>query len=407
MEQKQEKLQVQLLQAQKMEAVGVLTSGVAHNFNNILQTMVGTIELMRRSVPHEHPNADRLRTLANSVDRGAHLVRQLLQFSRKAETHKEWTNMNREIAHVVALLEHVIPRMISVELRLAEEIWTVNADRIQVEQVLLNLANNAVDAMPDGGRLIFTTQNVVVDDPHALGLAGVNLGPHVLLTVTDTGCGMDEETLRHLFDPFFTTKGNDKGTGLGLATAYGIITDHGGDVACFSEPGLVTTFQIHWPAVLDRGETRDVQEQVAPDYPHGDETILVVDDEPGIREVTGEALESLGYTVIAVKNGEEALIDYEKKKEAIRLVILDLGMPGMGGRPCLLELRRIDPEVKVLVSSGYHGAGLVDDILKNGAAGFIHKPYQLRDLAVRIRDVLDHGRQENGEVKQRILRLGS
>ncbi len=399
MEQEQEKLQVQLLQAQKMEAVGILASGVAHDFNNLLQTMSGTIELMRRNVLHDHPDADRLRILAKSVDRGAQLVRQLLQFSRKTETRKEWMDMNREIDHVVVLLKHVIPRMINVGMRLAEKIWPVNADRTQVEQMLLNLANNAVDAMPDGGRLTIATQNVMIDEAHALGLPGVQPGPHVLLTVADTGCGMDKETLEHVFDPFFTTKGVGKGSGLGLATTFGIISGHGGHVACSSEPGLGTTFKIHLPAAPDREAVQDVPEQAAPDCPEGDETILVADDEPDIRELTQEALESLGYTVIAVKNGEAALIAYEEKKMAIRLVILDLGMPGMGGRGCLRELRRIDPGVKVLVASGYHETGLVDDVLKNGAAGFIHKPYQIRDLAVRVRDVLDHDRQEDGEEK--------
>ncbi|WP_051822594.1 PAS domain-containing hybrid sensor histidine kinase/response regulator [Desulfonatronum thiodismutans] len=398
MEQEQEKLQVQLLQAQKMEAVGILTGGVAHNFNNILQTMSGTIELMRPSVPRDHPDIGRLRTLAKSVDRGAYLVRQLLQFSRKAETHKEWMDMNQEVAHVVALLEHVIPRMISVEVRLVEDIWTVNADRVQVEQVLLNLANNAVDAMSDGGRLTIATQNVMIDESHALGLPGVQPGPHVLLTITDTGCGMDKETLEHVFDPFFTTKCVGKGSGLGLATTFEIISGHGGHVACSSEPGLGTTFKIYLSAAPDREAVQDEPEQVAPVFPEGDETIMVVDDEPDIRELTKESLESLGYAVIAVKNGEDALVVYAEKKNTVRLVILDLGMPGMGGRRCLRELRRIDPEVKVLVASGYHEVGLVDEVLKNGAAGFIHKPYQLRDLAIRVRDVLNHDRQEDGEV---------
>lgn len=389
MEREQEKLQTQLLQAQKMQAVGVLAGGVAHDFNNILQTMSGTIELLRRSAPHDHPDAERLRTLARAVDRGAHLVRQLLQFSRKSETSKQWLDLNQEIAHFAKLLKRLIPRMISLELRLAEEIWPVSADPVQIEQVFLNLVNNAVDAMPNGGRLTVVTQNVMIDAARALGLPGLQPGPHVLLTIMDTGCGMNKETVQQIFDPFFTTKEAGRGSGLGLATAYGIITGHGGHVACASEPGLGTTFTIHWPAAPDREAVREMPEQAAPDFPEGAETILVVDDETDIRELTREVLDSLGYTVIEARNGEEALIAYEEKKEQIRLVILDLSMPGMGGWRCLRELRRVDPGVKVLVTSGYHKTGLTADVRKNGAAGFIHKPYKIQELVVRIRDLLD------------------
>jgi len=279
--------------------------------------------------------------------------------------------------------------MIDIELRLAQEIWTVEASPVQIEQVLLNLGNNAAQAMPEGGRLTIETRNVMLDKRYARTHMDAHAGPHILLSVTDTGCGMDKETQRHVFDPFFTTKEVGQGTGLGLATVYGIVTGHGGSVHCYSEPGQGTIFRLYWPAATDLDYS--VQEDLVEDDQEsfgGTETILLVDDEADIRQVTAEALESFGYSVLEAASGEEALDVYTDKKSSVELIVMDLGMPGMGGRQCLRELVRLDPEVRVLIASGYATGKLDQEVQLDGAAGFINKPFQFSELLAIVRQVL-------------------
>ena len=248
-EEEQEKLQAQLLQAQKMESVGVLAGGIAHDFNNLLHAMGGNLELLDRKIPEDHPGKKRIPTIQKSINRAAQLVRQMLQFSRKAEAKTQDMDLNQEIQHAAEMLERTIPKMISIELDLDKDVWTIHADPVQVEQVLLNLGGNAADAMPDGGRLIIETSNVEVDEDLANEHTGLKKGEYVLLMVSDTGCGMDEDTVDKVFDPFFTTKEVGKGTGLGLASAYGIVQTHEGYISCQSQPGKGTAFKIYWPAV--------------------------------------------------------------------------------------------------------------------------------------------------------------
>jgi PAS domain S-box-containing protein len=248
-EQERDKLQAQLLQARKMESVGVLAGGIAHDFNNLLHVMGGNLELLDMKLAEDHPGKKRIPTIQKSMGRAAQLVRQMLQFSRKAEAKRQDMDLNQEIQHAAEMLERTIPKMVSIELDLDKEARFINADPIQVEQVLLNLATNAADAMPDGGRLIIETSNVDVDEALANEHTGLKKGEYVLMSVSDTGCGMDEETLDKVFDPFFTTKEVGKGTGLGLASVYGIVKAHEGYITCQSQPGKGTTFKIYWPAV--------------------------------------------------------------------------------------------------------------------------------------------------------------
>jgi PAS domain S-box-containing protein len=393
-----EKLQTQLLQAQKMESVGILAGGVAHDFNNLLQAMNGNIQFLLEGWPEDHPKANRLQSLQQSIDRAAQLVRQLLLFSRKAEIQSRPVDLNREVENAMTLMERTIPRMITIQLHLDRNIWPVVADPVQIEQVMLNLGTNAVHAMPDGGTILIETGNVFLDEEFARMHPGSSPGRYVLLNVTDTGCGMDRETQSHLFDPFFTTKEVGKGSGLGLASVYGIIKSHKGYILCYSEPGQGTSFKIYLPA-REAGATelrgQDTRDDPGGVTPQGfGETILVVEDEPEIRELTREALESLGYAVTCVESGEQALATFQRRGKDIDLILLDLNMPGMGGRLCMQALLRQYPAAKILIVSGYTANGHGRNALSSGAKGFLGKPYRMQDLAIKVREVLDDKRKD-------------
>ncbi|RQD64536.1 MAG: response regulator [Desulfonatronovibrio sp. MSAO_Bac4] len=388
-EKEREALQSQLLQAHKMESVGVLAGGVAHDFNNLLQAISGNIQLLLQDKPEGHPETSRLRTVATSIDRAVQLVKQLLFFSRKAEAARVPVDLNQNVRDALKMLERTIPRMISIELDLDDDLWQVSADPVQIEQVLLNLGGNAADAMPEGGRLVIETCNVQLDAEFAKVRLDLDPGAYVLMTVSDTGTGMDEETVSHIFDPFFTTKEVGKGTGLGLASVYGIVKGHEGAISCYSRPGQGTTFKIYWPVIADASEDRDTCLPKKDKPVGGTETILVVEDEDDIRELIVEVLKSYGYSVITAARGEEAVELFMDSSESIHLVILDLNMPGMGGHQCLLELLKIDPEARVLISSGYSAAGQAKATLRAGAAGFIGKPYLMAELLAKVREVVD------------------
>jgi len=244
-ERKQAEEERELLQAQKMESMGILAGGVAHDFNNLLQTMGGNIQFLLMNKHKHHPDADRLKAVARSIDRASQLVRQLLLFSRKAEFQRRRMDLNHVVGNAAMILERAIPRMVDIELHLEDGLWPINADFVQIEQVLLNLGVNAANAMSDGGRLVIKTSNVVLDEDFVRTHVGANRGDHVLLSVSDTGKGMDKETLAHIFDPFFTDKEVDKNTGLGLASVYGIVVGHGGYIQCISESGQGTTFRAY------------------------------------------------------------------------------------------------------------------------------------------------------------------
>ncbi|MFH1138739.1 MAG: PAS domain S-box protein [Pseudomonadota bacterium] len=387
----QKKIEAQLIKAQKMEAIDALAGGVAHDFNNLLQTISGSVQLMLLKKSPDDVDHEYLTTIDQAIHRASDLVKQLLTISRKWESTFEPVDLNAEIINLGKLLQRSFPKMIDLEFHLEKDLKPVNADRVQLEQVLLNLAGNARDAMPEGGKIVFETQNYLVDETFQRLHPNQPLGPCVLLRVSDTGQGMDQETMTHIFEPFFTTKGVGRGTGLGLSTVYGIVRNHKGLIACYSEPGQGTVFNLFLPALEGDGPARSMEPESPADLPGGTESILLVDDEKTIRELGQALLEEYGYRVACVASGEEALEIYAREKYRFDLVVLDLGMPGMGGRKCLREIIRLNPNAKVLVFSGYSAGEHIGEMLESGARGFIGKPFRLADLLHQVRTALDEG----------------
>ncbi|MBU1568283.1 MAG: response regulator [Proteobacteria bacterium] len=383
------KLQQQLQHAQKMEAIGTLAGGVAHDFNNLLQGIQGDTELLLLARHKGEHGVRELQEILRAAQRGGDLTRQLLTFSRKVESNLVPVDINQVASDMRGLLERTIPKMVKVELNLQGNLGFVLADTSQLEQVLMNLAVNARDAMVQGGILTIGTENIVFDKKYHLALPEITPGPYVLLTVSDTGHGMDRETRDRIFDPFFTTKAMGKGTGLGLAIVYGIVKSHKGHVICYSEPGKGTTFKVYLPTI-EHVQTATRQEDEE-EMPRGNETILLVDDEGFILEIGNLVLTEFGYTVLTAMDGESALELYTQEKERIDLVILDIIMPGMGGEKCLQHLLTIDPQVKVIIASGYSANGSTADGAKKGTRGYISKPYEVGQMLRIVRRVIDGG----------------
>ncbi len=377
----------QLLQAQKMEAIGTLAGGIAHDFNNLLQVVQGYTDLLLLRKSKEDPDYDKLRTMRGAAQRGRDLVQQILAFSRKVETKPRPVDLNNELRQTELLLQRTIEKMISIEMDLAGNLWPISADPVHIEQILLNLAVNAKHAMPQGGRLMIETKNIKLDEEYCRTHLKTKPGRYVLLTVSDTGHGMDKEVLERIFEPFFTTKETGEGTGLGLAMVFGLVKSHNGHISCYSEPGIGTTFKIYFPAIDAESEWSVETTQEMPAF--GTETLLVVDDEESIRELMKEILSEVGYRVLTAASGREAIDTYSKVKEAISLVILDLIMPGMDGKACLEELLRINPDVKILLASGYSANGPARQAIASGAKGLITKPYDIRQLLRMVRAVID------------------
>ena len=326
-EEEKHALEEQLRQAQKMEAVGTLAGGIAHDFNNLLQVINGYTQILLMDKNEQDREFNGIKAIDDAGARAAKLVRQLLLFSRKAETERQAVNLNAEIKQAVKILERTIPKMVEIELQLHNALWMVHVDPIQIEQVLLNLGTNASDAMPDGGKLTFTTHNIILDDEFLQSHMEASPGRNVLITVTDTGQGIHPDTLEHIFEPFYTTKEIGKGTGLGLASVYGIVKGHGGFVTCQSHPGRGTRFQIYLPAV----DAQDAQfpGQQADEEPvqGGNETILIVDDEQSVRDFATQVLQRFGYTVLNASSGEQAVDLYSRQYPKIDLIVLDIACP--------------------------------------------------------------------------------
>ncbi|MBI4800392.1 MAG: PAS domain S-box protein [Desulfarculus sp.] len=383
------RLEAQLRQAQKMEAIGTLAGGIAHDFNNILGVIMGYAEMAQEQAQQGRGNASELAHVLQAADRARKLVRQILTFSRKGEADLRPLDLNKSVSHTLQLLGPSLPKMIGIETHLAPDLEPVNADSTQMEQVLVNLATNAADAMPEGGRLVMETSNVTLGEEYNLQHLEVPPGRYVLLAVSDSGQGMSPEILEHIFDPFFTTKEVGKGTGLGLSTVYGIVKGHGGHVSCYSEPGLGSTFKVYLPVYRDQAAGAAPEDDLEGGLPGGSETILLVDDEEALRELGRHALEMMGYRVITAHSGEKALEIYLAPPSPIDLVVMDLGMPGMGGHNCLKEILRVNPRAKVIIASGYSANGQVKASLESGAAGYVAKPFRRSDLLTTLRDVLD------------------
>ncbi|HMK35758.1 MAG TPA: PAS domain S-box protein, partial [Desulfomonilaceae bacterium] len=380
-------LQAQLLHAQKMEAIGTLAGGIAHDFNNLLQVTLGFSELLLHERQAEDPEYADLQKIFHAARSGAELVQRLLTFSRKVESKPVPLNLNRRIVQVEKLLRRTIPKMIDIQMDLSDDLAEINADPAQIEQVLMNLAVNARDAMPDGGKLTIETANATLDDDWRGTHTGLKKGKYVLLTVSDTGHGMDTATVSHIFEPFFTTKELGRGTGLGLAMVYGIVKQHNGYITSQSEIGRGTSFEAYFPAIEAHNESSLEDSGIMPAF--GTETLLLVDDEEFIRDLGCRILSKAGYTVLTAGNGQEALHKFKNAGPRISLVILDLVMPEMGGKQCLRELLKMESKVKVLIASGLSADSSIQEPLDMGAKGFVSKPFRVKDLLRQVRKILD------------------
>ena len=383
-------LEVQLRHSQKMEAIGTLAGGIAHDFNNILQVLHGSVQLLWSSKDVKEPERARLDLMDSALERATGLVSQLLTFSRKMEGDMGSLDLNFEVKQVAALLERTIPKMIEIKLELAQDIWFIKGNPIQMEQILLNLASNSRDAMPDGGRITVSTLNREMDQE---SIAAENLdispGRYIVLGVADNGKGMGKEVVQHVFEPFFTTKGVGGGTGLGLATVYGIVRSHGGAIQCRSEPGEGTAFSVYFPAT-SHSEARKRKARRTPDkLVGGTETILLVDDEYSVADVAAAALKAVGYQVEYAHNGETALEMISGQADEIDLVILDLGMPGIGGRRTLEGIKQRQPDLPVIIASGYSALEEADKAKVLGAEVYIQKPFRLAGMLEVVRKILD------------------
>ena len=388
-EEEKKRLEAQLTHAQKMEAIGTLAGGVAHDFNNLLMGIQGYISLMRLDTDPDDANDKYLAGMEENVMSAANLTEQLLGFARKGKYTPRPTNLNDIVEKSTRMFTRT-RKEITVNKRCDENLWNVEIDRGQIEQVLINLYLNAWHAMPDGGDLYIQTENVVLSNEYCqpYELSG---GHFVQLSVTDTGIGMSQKTMDRIFEPFFTTKDVGKGTGLGLASAYGIIKNHNGIIRVYSEPGHGTTFNIYIP--VSDAEKDDTPE-IKSDLIKGAETVLLVDDEEGPIMVEELMLREIGYKVIAARSGSEAIRLFQENKESIDLVALDMIMPEMSGKETYERLKEIDPDVKVLLVSGYSLNKQVEELINLGCNGFIQKPFDIIQLSQKIRAVLDANRSE-------------
>jgi len=379
----------QLRHALKMEAIGRLAGGVAHDFNNMLTAVIGTAELAMLELHRDHPVRKDLKEIKQTADRAANLTRQLLAFARQQIIAPAILNLNELIMNLNKMLRRLIGEDIELVILPASNLGLIKVDANQIEQVIVNLTINARDAMPEGGTLHFETSNVLVDAETANRRPELKAGDYVQLTVRDTGFGMTEEIKAHLFEPFFTTKEVGKGTGLGLATCYGIIKQSGGYIEVESEPGQGTLFRIYWPCLEETAEATPILDSLST-MPQGSETVLLVEDEPTVREVATRLLREQGYNVLVAANGDEALhLARTHAKDTIHLLVTDVVMPRLSGKAVADQLKVLRPEMKVLFISGYSD----ESVMRHGSAGagwnFLQKPFSPTVLAYKIRDLLD------------------
>ncbi len=384
----QKKLETRFQQSQKMESLGTLAGGIAHNFNNILMVIQGRISLMLVNKNESHPDFQHLKGIEECVQNAAELTKDLLGYARKGRYEPKPTDLNELIKNQNRMFGQT-KREIKIHGKYDDGLWSLEADQGQIRQALLNLYVNAWQAMPGGGHLYIQTENVVLDQDYIKTQNfEVAPGKYVKISVTDTGVGIDEEAKPRIFDPFFTTRDTGVSTGLGLASVYGIVKNHGGFINVYSKKGRGTTFNIYLPA--SKAEVAE-KEKPSGEIIRGEETILLVDDEDMILEVEQELLKSLGYKVLTAESGKKAVEVCREHKKNIGLVILDLIMPGMGGDETYEALREINPDVKVLLSSGYSIGGRAQELLDRGCAGFIQKPFNREKVSRIIRDVLGRG----------------
>lgn len=386
-DQDKEALQSHALQAQKMEALGTLTGGIAHDFNNLLQIMAGNVQLLLYKRNPADQDYSLIQKVEEALGRATRLVRRLLLYSRKAGAEQRPTDLNEIVEASLEILRPAIPRMIVMETAFDPKVKLIQADPVQIEQVLLNLVANARDAMEGSGIIRITTHHVSREESSSR--PELPKGEYVLLTVSDTGPGMDEGVLAHIYEPFYTTKEVGKGTGLGLSIVYGVVRGHDGYVFCQSRRHIGTTFDIYLPVIENSSAVDGKGEFEISVAPSGRETILLVDDEPDLLEVSHLALTQFGYQTLRAESGEQALAAFWEQGASIGAVLLDLDMPGMGGKACLEALLGFNPKVKIIVATGHASPTLADELSALGAAAFLRKPFSLDMLLRTIRSVLD------------------
>ena len=379
----------QLHQAQKMRAIGTLAGGIAHDFNNTLGAIIGYTSLLKNMMKENHPFYGHVATIERSAERAADLTRKLLGFARGGKYRAEPVSLNDVVTRVLPIIQRTFDRAIVIETRLAESLPTTEGDLGQLEHSLLNLCLNARDAMPEGGSLVIETAPARIGEGFVALHPWARTGEFVRLTVSDTGVGMTPETRMRLFEPFFTTKkpGSGTGAGMGLAMVYGAVKNHGGFIEVHSEPGRGTTMNLYLPVSwrIRQGDSP------APEKPVRGvkETVLVVDDEPALRDLAEAVLFSAGYRVLAARNGEEACEILRDLGKKVGLVLLDIEMPGMGGKQAFLTMRGMRPGLPVLVATGHGIEGAASEILQMGGNGFLGKPFRAKELLQAVRRVLD------------------
>ncbi|MBF0329713.1 MAG: PAS domain S-box protein [Nitrospirae bacterium] len=381
------KIEEQLRQSQKMEAVGHLAGGIAHDFNNILTAIIGYGSLLKNLIPANDLMYDYVQQILTSSEKAASLTHSLLAFSRKQIIELKPVDANDIALRMQKILARIIGEDIEINIILSRCDLIVMADQGQIELVLMNLATNARDAMPNGGRLSLTTNAVEIDDEFVKTYNFGSVGKYAVITFSDTGSGMDKKTADRIFEPFFTTKQVGKGTGLGLAMVYGTIKQHNGFINLYSEPGEGTTFRIYLP--LAKTVQTKKEEKTSKNIVPGNETILLIEDDEAVRNVTKAMLEHFGYTVIEAFNGTEALQVFEKNKDAVQLVISDIIMPGQNGKETYNAMKQTKPNLKVLFVSGYTANILTQRGILDETTNFISKPLNPNSFSIKIREVLD------------------
>ena len=387
-ESKQKMLEVQLRQAQKLEAIGILAGGIAHEFNNILAAIMGYAEMALEAAQIGKSDPQDMERVISSAVRARDLVRRIMTFSRTSTSASKPICINQAVDQIAKMLLRIMPKQITIQSNLAPDLASINGDAGQMEQILMNLATNAKDTMPEGGRLSIETSNVFLDEGFCRQHLEILPGQYVLLKVSDTGLGMDESSLEHIYDPFFTTKEVGKGTGLGLSIVHGIVKSHGGHIFCQSKPGEGTSFDIYFPAAPNLAPASALQVEPIQEATLDSQFILLVDDEEALRDLGIRILEGAGHKVFTAQSGEDALELYLTRGHQLDLVIMDLGMPGMGGVEALKAIMGINPRAKVLVASGYAAEDQVRGALAEGAAGYVAKPFTKAELLANIKLVL-------------------
>ncbi|MCH8826204.1 MAG: response regulator [Chloroflexi bacterium] len=389
-------LEEQLLQAQKLESIGQLAGGIAHDFNNLMTPIIGYAQMGLTTLPEEYRERVYLEEILKAADRATNLIQQLLAFSRRQVVELQVIDLNSLLVNIDMMLQRLIGEDVELVILPSENLGAVKVDPTQIEQVVVNLAVNARDAMPEGGTLIVETSNIEFGEEELKNHPDMAAGPYVMFAVSDTGHGMSEEVKAHLFEPFYTTKEKGKGTGLGLSTCYGIIAQNKGYIWVYSEIGSGTTFKIYLPSldVIPQGTERPSGTK-SNELPRGSETVLLVEDEEQVRELAARVLRQQGYTVLQASNGVEALSIASRHADGeIDLLLTDVVMPLIGGRELSIKLRDIHPNVRVIYTSGYTDEAVIRHGMLKPGTDFVQKPYSLAGLTQKIRSVLDEPSEE-------------